>query len=315
MNNTSSIPNRDTKILPKITIVTPVKNSVSTIEKAIKSLVGQNYPNLEYIILDGGSTDGTLDIIQKYNKFINYSDSKEDGGNVMAYIEGIKKANAEIIGFLNADDFYEPNVLIKAGEEFARNPDLDIVSFRCRTIASDGKAYKTIEEAQFSDMELNPNKIIQVLAINARFFKKELFYKYGFPMAVDSEQRPFLSNDLEYMIRFVLRGIKNKTIDYIGYNYLAHDRSLTFATNLKTRARLYEDRIFIAKRFLDSKEFQLPIIWQKTFKKWIKKYRAILVSINLKEKNWVTTKDNLCLGIKESGLLGFLFYLFKTLFR
>lgn len=312
---TSQLKNPSHKSLPKITIVTPVKNSVLTLEKAIKSLISQNYPNLEYIVLDGGSTDGTLDIIEKYKNFINYSDSKDDGGNVMAYIEGIKKANADIIGFLNADDFYEPDILVKAGEEFANNPNLDLVSFRCRTVVSDGKVYKTVEEAKFSDMELSPDKIIQVLGINARFFKKELFHKYGFPIAIDEKGRPFLSNDLEYMIRFTLKGINNKTIDYVGYNYLSHSQSLTFTKNQQTKARLCEDKIFIAKKFLNSDELQIPNIWQKTFKKWIKKYRAILIQIELREGKWMAVKENLCLGIQESGLIKFPFYLLKTLLR
>lgn len=315
MKNTDSLQEKERLNLPKITIVTPVKNSVNSLEKAIQSLVAQNYPNLEYIVLDGGSKDGTLDIIKKYENFISHWESKNDNGNVVAYIEGIKKANSEIIAFLNADDFYEPNTLLKAGQEFAQNPELDMVSFCFKTLKKDGENLQVIEKSQVAAMHLDRNKIIQILGINARFFKKELFFRYGLPQEQDDQGRMFLSNDLEYMIRFVLNGVRNKTIDYVGYNYISHDNSLTFSKNFNTQIRLCEDKIYIAKKFLNSSEFQLPKIWQKTFKKWIKKYRASIVKMNLKQRNFKEAKKNICLGAKESGALNFFFYLVKIIFR
>lgn len=302
-------------VFPKITVVTPVKNSVNTLEKAIKSLIKQNYPNLEYIVLDGGSTDGTLEIIKKYENFISHWESKNDGGNVMAYIEGIKKANGEIIGFLNADDFYEDDALNKAGEEFAKNPDLELVSFLLRILRSDGKSYKIIESSTIKSTNLHRNKIIGTLGINARFFKKEVFEKFGMPLPRDDQGRAFLSNDLEYMIRFTLLGIKNKTIDYVGYNYLSHEDSLTFSKNFKNQIRLCEDKIYIAKKFLNSTDLEIPQIWRKTFKKWIKKYRALIVKINLKQGDFKEAVRNTRLGVKENGTAQFLFYFFKTLLR
>ena len=301
--------------LPKITVVTPVKNSVNTLEKAIKSVIKQNYPNLEYIVLDGGSTDGTLEVIKKYENFINYWDSKDDGSNVAAYVEGIKKSNGEIIGFLNADDFYEDDVLRKAGEEFAKNSDLDLVSFLLQVLRSDGKNYKILEASTTEGTNLDREKIIYTLGINARFFKKEVFKKFGMPLPKDDQNRAFLSNDLEYMIRFTLLGIKNKTIDYIGYNYLSHEDSLTFYKNLKNQIRLCEDKIYIAKKFLTSTDLEIPQIWKKTFKKWIKKYRALIVKMNLKQRSFKEAKKNTLLGVKENGTANFLFYLFKTVLR
>lgn len=301
--------------LPKITIITPVKNSVKTMEKAIQSLISQNYPNLEYIILDGGSSDGTIDIIKKYENFINHWESKDDKGNVTAYIEGIKKSDSDIIGFLNSDDFYEPNVLLQAGQAFKKNPSLDLVSFRFRTLVNDNENYKIIEESQSSWMEIDHNKIIIAFAINARFFKRNLFFKYGFPQAQDEKGRPFLSNDLEYMIRFALKGIKNQVIDYVGYNYLSHNSSLTFAKNYKTTTNLWEDKIYIAKKFLNSTDIELPKIWRKTFEKWIKKYRALIVKNHLKNANFKEMLRNLDSGYKDNGFFNFNFYLLKTLLR
>jgi len=171
-------------ILPKITIVTPVKNSVNTLEKAIKSLVAQNYPNLEYIVLDGGSNDGTVEIIKKYEKYINYWKSKKDKGPVDGYIDGIKKASHDIIAFLNADDFYEPEILLKAGKEFADNPDLDMVSFRYRVVKYDSSI---LEEVSLEDI-----KCLKLLESMQDFLKKICFTDMDFLLSLMIKVEPLL---------------------------------------------------------------------------------------------------------------------------
>lgn len=299
------------KSFPKITVITPVKNGAATLEKAIKSLLTQNYPNLEYIVIDGASTDGTLDIIKKYEKNIDYWQSSNDGGSVIAHIEGIKKANGEIIAFLNSDDFYEPGIFEKVAETFVQNPEIDLVSFRFRAL-KDGVV---IEETTLEDAELTREKFIKIPGMNARFFKKESFYKYGFPQAYDDSGRAFVSNDLEFLSRFALKGIKNKVIDFVGYNYTSHDESLTFSKRPENLHRLYEDRIFIAKKFLESKEIELPKVWKKSFVKWIKKYRAMLVISHLRLGNWKTAMENFYAGLKENNPLKFVFYVMKTWIR
>lgn len=301
---------------PKISVITPVKNGAATLEKTIQSLIDQNYPNLEYIIIDGASTDGTLEIIEKYKNFINYFESEDDKNNAIAHIKGIKKSSGELVAFLNADDFYEKDFLNKAAKEFSKDPSFDIISFRCRTLSVDDLGHvKIISESTLEDMELSKEKFFTIPAPNARFFKRELFFKYGFQLTLDDKNRTLISNDVEYLTRFILNGAKNKTVDFIGYNYLVHENSLTFSSDLKTKKRLCEDKIFIAKRFLNSKEFDLPKAYEKTFKKWIKKYRAKLIALNLKEKNWTELRNNFRAGIKENGVFDFGFYVVKTLVR
>ncbi len=301
---------------PKISVITPVKNGAATLEKTIQSLIDQNYPNLEYIVIDGASVDGTLEVIEKYKDFINYFESEDDKNNVIAHIKGIKKATGELVAFLNADDFYEKDFLNNAAKEFKKDNSLDIISFRCRTLSIDDSGnIKIISESKLEDMELSKEKFFTIPAPNARFFKKDLFFKYGFQLTVDDKNRAFVSNDVEYLTRFILNGAKSKAFDFIGYNYLVHENSLTFSSDLKTKKRLCEDKIFIAKRFLNSKEFDLPKAYEKTFRKWIKKYRAKLIALNLKEKNWVELKDNFRAGIKENGVFDFGFYVAKALFR
>ncbi|WP_162426911.1 glycosyltransferase family 2 protein [Pontibacter pudoricolor] len=97
--------------LPLLSVVTVVYNGEKSIERTIKSVLNQDYPNLEYIIVDGNSTDGTLEIIGKYDESIAYWISEKDKGISDAFNKGISLATGEVIGFLNADDWYEPHAL------------------------------------------------------------------------------------------------------------------------------------------------------------------------------------------------------------
>jgi glycosyltransferase involved in cell wall biosynthesis len=96
---------------PKISIVTPSLNQGEYIEATIESVIGQNYPNLEYIVVDGGSQDKTVDIIKKYERFISYWESKKDNGQASAINRGFAIASGDILAWLNSDDMYLPGAL------------------------------------------------------------------------------------------------------------------------------------------------------------------------------------------------------------
>ena len=96
---------------PKISIVTPVFNQVDYIETTIQSVLNQNYPNLEYIVVDGGSTDGTIDIIKKYGSQITKWISEPDQGLYYAMNKGLRLCSGDIVGILNSDDIYYPDTL------------------------------------------------------------------------------------------------------------------------------------------------------------------------------------------------------------
>ncbi|WP_461451692.1 glycosyltransferase family 2 protein [Mucilaginibacter sp.] len=99
------------KILSKVSIITVVYNAVNTIENTIQSVIEQSYPNIEYIIIDGGSTDGTLDIINLYKAHIKEIISGPDEGIADAFNKGISLATGEWIGMINADDWYAYNAV------------------------------------------------------------------------------------------------------------------------------------------------------------------------------------------------------------
>lgn len=96
---------------PKISVVTPSFNQGEFIEQTILSVIGQQYPNLEYIVIDGGSTDNTLEIIKKYDQYIHYWVSEKDNGQSNAINKGFNIATGDILCWLNSDDYYLPRTL------------------------------------------------------------------------------------------------------------------------------------------------------------------------------------------------------------
>jgi len=123
--------------LPKITIVTPVLDAASTIGEALASVRGQDYPDVEHVVVDGGSTDGTLDILERAPG-ISWT-SEPDQGLSDAVNKGVARASGELIGWLNADDFYEPGALRAVGQAYAAHPDARWITGRCRIVDGDGK--------------------------------------------------------------------------------------------------------------------------------------------------------------------------------
>ena len=110
--------------LPKISVITPSYNQAEYIKETIDSVLSQNYPNLEYWVIDGGSTDGTIDILKKYGKKINWI-SEKDKGQSHAINKGLKKATGDLLAYLNSDDIYLPGALNKVGHFYATRQSID----------------------------------------------------------------------------------------------------------------------------------------------------------------------------------------------
>jgi glycosyltransferase len=111
----------------KISIITSVYNNRETIAEAMESVLGQTYSNIEYIIVDGGSTDGTVDIIKSYQERLGAFISEPDKGIYDGLNKGIKLATGEVIGFLHSDDLYENNTVIEKVAQAFKNNALDSV--------------------------------------------------------------------------------------------------------------------------------------------------------------------------------------------
>ena len=108
---------------PKISIITPSFNQGPYIEDTIELIVLQNYPNLEYMIFDGGSEDNSVEIIKKYEKWIDYWESTPDNGQAHAINKGFSKCTGDLIGWINSDDMLLPNSLEKLAKAYLENPE------------------------------------------------------------------------------------------------------------------------------------------------------------------------------------------------
>jgi len=106
---------------PRISIVTPSFNQAQYIEETIRSVLLQGYPNLEYIIIDGGSTDGSVEIIKKYEPWLSYWVSEPDQGQPQAINKGIERSTGEIMAWINSDDYYLPGAFRTVAEVFSTN--------------------------------------------------------------------------------------------------------------------------------------------------------------------------------------------------
>lgn len=123
----------------KLSIVTPSFNHGPFLEQTIQSVINQDYPNVEHIVIDGGSTDNSVEIIRKYEKHIAYWVSEPDEGHRYALNKGFDKATGDIVTWQNADDYYEPNVFAKVMKIFEQHPEVDLVYGNVRIIDENSK--------------------------------------------------------------------------------------------------------------------------------------------------------------------------------
>jgi glycosyltransferase involved in cell wall biosynthesis len=113
--------------LPRVTIVTPSYNQAEFLEETLRTVLLQNYPNLEYIVMDGGSKDGSVDIIRKYEKHLSYWTSEKDGGASDAIARGFQRATGSILAYLNSDDPYLPGAINSVVRVFQEHPRSSVV--------------------------------------------------------------------------------------------------------------------------------------------------------------------------------------------
>lgn len=173
-------------LCPLVTIVTPSYNSAATIEQTLKSVQLQEYPNIEHIIIDGGSTDGTLDILRRYPQ-VRWI-SEPDHGQADALNKGFRLAQGEIIGWLNADDMYLPGSIISVVDYFERWPEVDFIHGEVDYIDLNGTVLYTSPGQEFILLQaLQENPINQPAA----FFRRNVFERVG-----------FLREDLHYVFDY-----------------------------------------------------------------------------------------------------------------
>jgi glycosyltransferase involved in cell wall biosynthesis len=123
----------------RLSIVTPSYNQGDYLEETIESVLSQGIPGLEYIIMDGGSTDHSVDIIRKYEKHLTYWQSQPDGGQTQAILEGFRRATGDVLAWINSDDGYESGTLARVQQEFSQDPQLEVLYGDYSLLYPDGR--------------------------------------------------------------------------------------------------------------------------------------------------------------------------------
>lgn len=231
----------------KISIVTVCLNSEKTLEKAMESVFSQNYQNLEYIVIDGGSRDGTLDIIHKYEDRLSFWCSSPDRGIYDAMNKGIDHSQGDIIAFLNSDDWYEGgafNAVLGAFE----CTKADIVFGDYSYVTENGIIYKNNKYFELSKM-----KIGRVICHQSMFFRRELFDIYG-----RFDLKYSIASDYAWTLNAYNHGV---CFSYVSENICYFTRG-GISTNDKTRHLCMEEIKKIAINAIKKEEeaIYLPLI-------------------------------------------------------
>ncbi len=112
---------------PRISIITPSFNQAAFLERTILSVLGQDYPNLEYIVIDGGSSDGSVDIIRKYENRLAFWVSEPDHGQAHAINKGLRRATGDWMAWQNSDDIFYPSAFFRVAGVIQKNPEIDFI--------------------------------------------------------------------------------------------------------------------------------------------------------------------------------------------
>ena len=164
------------KDFPLVSIITPSFNQVEFIEETILSVLEQDYPNIEYIIVDGGSTDGSVEIIKKHSDRIAWWVSEEDEGQSDAINKGMKRAKGEFVAWLNSDDIYLAGTISQAISALQLDPELGLVYADLNSINTDGKIFNTNHYQQYELLDLLAMRIIGQPTV---FMRKSVLDKVG----------------------------------------------------------------------------------------------------------------------------------------
>lgn len=160
----------------KISVITICYNAAKTIEETILSVINQDYDNLEYIIIDGESTDGTINIVNKYRDRIAYFVSEPDNGISDAFNKGIKTATGDLIGIINSDDYLYKDALKKVGEYFNDHPNCDLVHGNTLRF-DDGDLMGRLK---YGSTDYSRLKLTFEIYHPSTFIKKSAYEKYGY---------------------------------------------------------------------------------------------------------------------------------------
>jgi glycosyltransferase involved in cell wall biosynthesis len=245
--------------MPKISIVTPSYNQGEFLEDTILSVLDQGYPNLEYLLLDGGSTDNSVEIIRKYETHITSWRSHADDGQAAALREGFENATGEILNWLNSDDLLATGALQAVAELYIEcGPDV-VVAGGCRVF---GDSQESVVHWPSFQSEFNtpePMPVSEMLDMTMHWFPGEFFYQpeVFFPASAyrsvgGIDPTIFYTMDYDLWIRLALAGLRVVVTNRTLAEYREHPGQKT-----ADLASLHRQMVDTANRYLDDDQVGL----------------------------------------------------------
>lgn len=191
---------------PLISIITVCFNSENTIEQTIRSVIEQSFRDFEYLIIDGGSTDGTLEIINRYRDHIRLVISEPDDGIFDAMNKGIQHASGEFIGLLNSDDWYEPDTLELVSNAYHKSGQKTVFHGLCKEIDHnrEGKIHAYHHDVLPVHSIAHPTCFVPMLV-----YKEHGIYDTTFKIA----------GDYEFLLRIYMAGVRFERIERVLVNF------------------------------------------------------------------------------------------------
>ena len=199
---------------PRITVVTPSYNQAQFLERTLASVHGQGYPDLEHLVLDGGSTDGSVEIIRRYADRLAWWRSERDAGQSAALREGFDRSTGEVLCWINSDDTLAPRALERVGRIFSERPEVDLIYGGLRTIDAHDRRLFT----QWAALDLGT--LVYESAFTSQpssFWRRAIYQKAG---GVDPAYR--FAMDYDLFIRMLLAGARALKIRPVLANYRIH---------------------------------------------------------------------------------------------
>ena len=267
----SDLPDKQLESYPLVTIITVVYNNDRALAAAIDSVLNQSYDNLEYLIVDGGSTDGTLDLIRQHEEQIDYWISEPDNGLYDAMNKGIALATGEVIGILNSDDLYYPDTVARVVERYQQTHYPCVIYGSMRKFA-DGEDTISINRGDLSDRAFETASII----INhpTCFVSRSLYEDFG-----GFKPEYEVGADRELMMRFHRQGVK-----FINLELAIAQFRLGGTTSDRSLSRIFNQEIVQEYKLLSAYDTDKITITKVLGKKTVQALRKWLVYRILGEK-------------------------------
>lgn len=225
--------------LPKISVITPSYNQAEFLERTLRSVLDQNYPNLELIVIDGGSTDGSVDIILRYQDRLAYWVSEPDRGQTDAINKGLQRATGEWVAWQNSDDVYYPRVFDDLARAVRSHPEVDLVTGNINLIDQFDRVLRDVHYVNPSHGALLAEGM--VLTNQAAFWRRRVHEDIGW-----LDESLHCSFDYEWFLRLTkkYRGIH---VNRIWGGYRLHDATKTSTLNQKfveENSKILQGRVF-----------------------------------------------------------------------